>query len=229
MSGTLESLADSGALARLPNVSSARLPKTYEKAKEALAECSRIDECLDWADKAEALASYAKQAKDDQLRKMADRIQARAVRRAGELLKQIPPAAGTRTDKPRTGTDTRLTRSSAAHDAGMSKRQKDTALRIATIPKQDFERQVESERPPTVTKLAEQGKKTLLDIGKSKPHDFALATQALATLRRFAEFCGQHDPIAVASGVQAAEAARARANVKAIDAWLDKFITHIGD
>src|SRR3990167_11344690 len=76
----------------LPSVHNAKLPKMYEGAKEALAECSRIDECADWANKAEALASYAKQAGDESLRKTADRIQARAIRRCGELLKEIRPA-----------------------------------------------------------------------------------------------------------------------------------------
>jgi hypothetical protein len=84
-----------------------------------LAECDRIDECQDWADKAEALTSHARQANDDELRHMADRIQARAIRRVGELLKEIPLAPGTRTDlEPREGA---LPRSwtQAAEDAGL--------------------------------------------------------------------------------------------------------------
>jgi hypothetical protein len=67
----------------------ARLPTSYEQAKIALASCDKIDECQDWANKAVALASYAKMADDDSLRQMADKIQARAVRRMGELLKQF--------------------------------------------------------------------------------------------------------------------------------------------
>ena len=35
----------------------APLPKAYESAKTALAECTRIDECREWANKAQALAS----------------------------------------------------------------------------------------------------------------------------------------------------------------------------
>ena len=50
----------------------------------ALTSCERIDECWEWANKAEALASYAKMADDDSLRIMADRIQARAVRRIAD-------------------------------------------------------------------------------------------------------------------------------------------------
>ena len=67
----------------------ANLPKSYEAAKAALANCVSIDECKDWADKAAALASYAKQANDEEMMKMVARIRARAIRRVGEFLKQI--------------------------------------------------------------------------------------------------------------------------------------------
>src|SRR4029077_1414514 len=65
----------------LADSSAARLPATYEEARAAIAECERIDECKGWSDRAAALASYARQAKDDSLRVMAVRIQARAERR----------------------------------------------------------------------------------------------------------------------------------------------------
>ena len=83
----------------LPSVHNAKLPKMYEGAKEALAECSRIDECADWANKAEALASYAKQAGDESLRKTADRIQARAIRRCGAGGGAVGEARGHSADK----------------------------------------------------------------------------------------------------------------------------------
>ena len=46
---------------------SAKLPSSYQAAKEALAACEAIDECKDWADRMAALASYAAQAKDEEL------------------------------------------------------------------------------------------------------------------------------------------------------------------
>jgi len=70
----------------LPDIARAKLPESYERAKTALATCNRIDECKDWADKAAALASYAKQADDKSLFELATRIASRAVRRCGELL-----------------------------------------------------------------------------------------------------------------------------------------------
>jgi hypothetical protein len=57
---------------------------------------------------------------------MATRIRDRAIRRMGELLKQIEPAHGARTDL---GPVT--TRGSIATDAGISPRQSKQALRVA--------------------------------------------------------------------------------------------------
>lgn len=91
--------------ANLPSIANATLPVVYQKAKEALATCDRIDECKDWADKTAALASYAKQSEDEALFKMAMRIRGRALRRCGELLREFQNQ-GARTDKQlRGGTD----------------------------------------------------------------------------------------------------------------------------
>lgn len=138
-------------------IAAARLPQTYENARVALSECSQVDECKDWADKAAALASYARQAEDDQLERMAQRIRARAIRRAGELLKQIEPGQGARDGKRGEGDHTPFTREDAARDAGMSKHQQVQATRIANVPEREFEEQVESATPPTLTQLAQQG------------------------------------------------------------------------
>jgi hypothetical protein len=109
-------------------------------AQSALAECSRIDECQAWADKAAALASYAKQVNDETLHRFADRIKARAIRREGEILKQIEPARGA--NQPiQDGAVPKVTRESAAEDAGLSERERKTALRVASVPSDEFERQ----------------------------------------------------------------------------------------
>jgi hypothetical protein len=140
-------------------VEAAKLPASYEFARDALAKCERVDECQKWADKAKALASYAKQAEDESLHHYADRIKARAVRRGGELLAKIKPSKGGRPFKEitRAGADPSYSRNAAAAAAGVSPRQQKTMLRVAAVPAAEFERQVESERPPTVTALAQQG------------------------------------------------------------------------
>ena len=62
--------------------------------------------------------------------------------------------AGDRSASKEYRTDT-LSRKDAAEQAGMSKRQAITAIRVANVPEPEFERQVESPNPPTVTALAE--------------------------------------------------------------------------
>jgi hypothetical protein len=88
---------------------------------------------------------------------MADRIQARAIRRCGELLKTFN-SPGARTDQPSDGAVIRSQRE-AADQAGMSDRQRVTAVRVANVPEDHFEAVVEGPTPPTVTALAAMGTK----------------------------------------------------------------------
>jgi hypothetical protein len=141
-------------------ISKAKLPVSYTDAKTALARCVKVDECKDWVNRSRALASYARQAKDETLFKMAMRIQLRAVERMGVLLGQIQTEKGKRTDKPHMGTHTRSTdRQQAADEAGLSKHQVDQALQVAAVPKEERDALIESDTPPTVTALAEKGTK----------------------------------------------------------------------
>ena len=102
-----------------------------------------------WVSCVPALATH-------ELRKMADKIQARAIRRCGELLKKIERGAG-RPKGNGSGAEP-ISKSGAARAAGISRRQKQTALRVARIPEPEFEAAVDSDDPPTVTELAERGK-----------------------------------------------------------------------
>jgi hypothetical protein len=60
------------------------------------------------------------------------------IRRMGEVLKQYD-AQGKRTDQLDVGDDTKLSQREAAEEAGISKRQQVTAVRIANIPEDQFE------------------------------------------------------------------------------------------
>jgi len=92
---------------------------------------------------------------------MADRIQGRAIRRCGELLKQFKSVGGRPPAEEKLGEAPPLVSQTAVGtEAGLSRDQIKNAVRVANVPADDFERQIESDNPPTVTKLAEQGKKS---------------------------------------------------------------------
>lgn len=197
------------------DTSTARLPSTYNAAKRAISQCVSIDECKDWSDKAAALASYAKQAQDDQLEKMAKRIRARATRRAGELLKQIDrPETGGR---PKNG-EGNHTVSSAARDAGMSKHQQVQATRIANIPEDDFEEMVEANA--TITELASVG-----TVRKEPNRD---ASRALvAAVRAYADKLHALDTEEAISAMTQVQAAELRMLIARIDGEHDRIVTRI--
>jgi N6-adenosine-specific RNA methylase IME4 len=100
-----------GAL-RVSNVQLAQ----YEAARQALAECVRIDEAAEIRDKAAALAAYARQRDDKELESWIAEIKCRAVVRIGALSRELDRSQGARTELlPST-----RTKSKALTDAGIS-------------------------------------------------------------------------------------------------------------
>lgn len=114
------------------SVGNARLPELYVNAKDGLAQCVRVDECRAWADKAEAIRSYARQAKDDELMKTAMRIKGRAVERLGTLLEEMEKDRGGRPEKQVATPEPVFTpRQQAFASAGLSKQQAHQAQAVA--------------------------------------------------------------------------------------------------
>jgi len=223
------------ALARFPNTSKARLPAVYEAAKSQLAECSRIDECKDWADKAAAIASYAKQAKDKSLERFALRIKARAIRRAGELLTEFEAAKNQHdaaAKRARTGGGT-STRTEAATAAGMSKRQKDTAIQVANVGDADFDSALGSDNPTTVTELAKLGTKSkpkpLVDLGDIDPCDHRIATDVIGHVSDLAKIATSIDPVAAIRGVREHERGPLLSDVYLAIKWLRRLASQLED
>lgn len=207
------------------NAGDAPLPVKYEAAKTALAECEAVDECRSWAKKAAALASYARQAKDDSLEKMATRIRARAVKRAGDLLNELPADA----HRPRKGvpdTTHQSERDRAAKSAGMSDREKHQALRVSNVPQEEFEAAVESETPPSIAELEERGtcKKVepLVDLQGRDPEDFNRSLHLGAEINRLAVSIETMTPKQFTKGCLPRHLPDLRKSTKALVAWLTK-------
>lgn len=224
----MTALTETEPVTSVPDLSpaDAPLPMAYERARTALEECSQVDECKDWADKAQAIASYARQANDDGLYVMARRIQGRAVRRMGELLK--PFQATNQHEANARGGDSPSTQRQAAESAGLSKDQEKQAVRVANVPEEEFEAVIESPSPPSVTALSEMGRKRRNQVTElSSREGYYEATHTMGAMRRFAERCDQHAPELVAGGLNDHELAEARSLVDKLDSWLDRFVTNL--
>lgn len=200
------------------DITTARLPSRYHAAKAALRDCSSVDECQDWADKAAALASYAKQAGDTQLEDMAKRIRARATRRAGELLKQIEPQQGQRRDlQPSVGAHTK-SREDAAREAGMSKHQQVQATRLANLPEDQFEEMVES--GATVTQLAAVGT-------QARAPDRDEAKALVAAIKAYADRLSEIDLDEAVYALDPVQSAKVRMLIGRIDHIHDRVVTSL--
>lgn len=209
-------------LVNLRSSAKAKLPEVYRRAKTALANCDRLDECKDWGDKAMALASYARQADDQSLFNMAARIQVRAVDRCGQLLKEFD-ARGDHRKSAGAGTSSQR---EMAEGAGMSRRQQLTAIRVANVPREEFEALVERGHPATVTMLAERGKKSrpelFFDLEGRDPEDFKKATRAQSSIDFFLEAADEIPAEIVARGSLAHEVAPLLESIERATAWLHK-------
>jgi hypothetical protein len=205
------------------DVEGARLPANYEAARHALAVCVRLDECRNWAIRAEALASYARQLNDTVMHDMAKRIQARAIRRAGELLHEIPPARGANQNIGDGAVPKVVTRKGAASEAGLSPRQSKTALRVSNVPADEFDKAVEGDDPPTVTELAERGKQAnTAHLGDRDPDDYSKGTRLYSLV---ADFCRKFPDVSVEAGKRGLwpdELAALLKNITIAQAWLER-------
>lgn len=114
----------------------------YEAARTALAECQRVDEVKDIRDKAEAMAAYARQAKDTELVQWATEIKVRAERKAGELLRDAAargerfPPGGPRARQVESQADTRP---ATLEEIGISNTQSSRWQSLASMSDAHFE------------------------------------------------------------------------------------------
>jgi hypothetical protein len=164
----------------------AELPVTYQNARRHLQDCQHIDEAVEFAGKASAIGAYARMVHDDDLRKLAERIHLRAFRRCGELLAEID-ARGRSADS---GT---FSQRDAAREAGLSKRQQTTAVRLARLPVGRFEDAVEQDEPASITALAAEGvnRREINGVDISAALTRQTTQDACNALRRL-EWCARH-------------------------------------
>lgn len=114
----------------------------YEQARTALAECHRVDEVKDIRDKAEAMAAYARQAKDSELIQYATEIKVRAERRCGDLLAQVERAPRARTDLTASKPETQYQQT--LRENAIPRATADRYQQLAAMPEEHFETAVQT-------------------------------------------------------------------------------------
>lgn len=204
------------------------MPVVYQNAKQALITCTKLDECKDWADKMSALSSYAKQADNPELEILAKKIRAHAMKRCGELLKELDARGGDHKSenfKKGDASPFDLTRMTAGKNAHMSSDQVKDAVRIANIPDELFNELIESDAPPTVTQLAELGKKNEYVISVKNKSAFATAIHFRGTLEDlYNKYLEIHEPQFYFDGMEDWQKDRAKNVIPKITSWLNEFM-----
>jgi hypothetical protein len=80
----------------------------------------------------------------EELKNMAIRIQRRAIKQCGKLLKEIEKRHGANQNISHGGGTKVATRKEAATDAGLSKPQAATTIRVSCVPEEEFNEAIES-------------------------------------------------------------------------------------
>lgn len=166
------------------------------------------------------------------MEKTAMRIRARAIRRCGELLKEIEKKQGANQNISADSVTKVETRKEAAEEAGLSKRQAVTAIRVANVPDEIFTEQIESQTPPTITSLAQQGttpnKKPPMfeQMGMTK-QAFQAGMYFRGDIEDFCKATKKYEIQDIIDGSTPEQRDRLRTLIKQIDTFTDKLITKL--
>lgn len=117
----------------------------YDAMCTAIAAAYAVDEVKDIRDKACAIETYARQAKNIEAERQACEIRLRAERKCGELLRERDKARGGRPSE----TPTAPGGVSPLSDLGITHNQSSQWQKLAAVPPDLFEQQLQGERPTT--------------------------------------------------------------------------------
>ena len=198
-------------------INTVNLPLKYDVAVRALASCRNIDEAKYYADKAEALAAWAKIYRNDQAKIEAKRLKLHAYRRMGILaqelsgeLEYIRPAGRNKGRKP--GAVTIL------KNAGLALHQANVASAVSKLSEKKFKAAVNAPSPPSAHSF------TIRLKGASDAWKVVVGyVQGPGPLPTLRCFCRKHKPKLLARGLSVDEGRKAGGMAREVIEWLDTF------
>ena len=144
----------------------------FEAARQALAEAQRVDEVKDIRDKAEAMAAYARQAKDTELIQYATEIKVRAERRCGEML-ALTQRARPKDNLKRGPKSNDATTGPTLADLGLTRDESSRYQKLAAMPEKHFEAAVATAKAAagevTTARMLREAKKVNGESAGRKP------------------------------------------------------------
>ena len=186
----------------------------YDAARYALSVAVEVDEVKDIRDKAEAMAAYARQAKDTELVQWATEIKVRAERRAGQMLAEMDLKPGV---KPIGNTIVPIPKTLA--DIGISKNESSRWQKLAAVTDEQFEHAVAAAKEVAgeVTTAAMLRAAKADEPQKAKPAPAAPAPVAASVLTVVAPEDEYTDLDAAHDTIQELQAALVVANIASTD------------
>lgn len=191
-------------------VSTAIVPIKYVEAIKALEECRNIDDAKYFADKADALAAWAKIYKHNDAVIEAKRLKLHAYRRMGLIASELMPlrkfggnggtAPGAR---------------SLLMGMGLSKFQAHSISAVTRLPEKKFLAAVDSNTPPSPSFYLST------HTGQSKSWQMLHGRGPSAGM--MTSFCRKYNPKEIARGLTPSEAIKAREMALEITEWMDTF------
>lgn len=149
-------------VAQLPvPIAPSGFPVSYEEAKLAITRCESPIECRSMADKAAAMAIFARLRDDTELHNRAVRLQAWAERQWGKLDRELYPDRREQNLKQNQGPSRNVARDNSVGKRppapdGTSERRRIISRRLASVPEDQFTEHVEGPEP-NIRQLAELG------------------------------------------------------------------------
>lgn len=190
------------------------VPVEYESAVKALQACVTLDDAKIWADKSDALAAWAKIYRNDEAGIEARRLKLHAFRRMGELAREIRPKITGLVGKGGTAPGS----IALMVESGLSLHSANAAAAISKMPKRDFLRAVNAQKPCAPSSLLPKFSTKVSEAWRT----IAGACGGNSMLG-FRSFCRGRDAETLARSLNSDEIDKARALVTDITEWLDEF------